>query len=108
MSEDIKAEAYCPHGRDAEDCEACWGDADNAAEIRILIADADSAMAKAVTATYQVHGAIEKLVSSRVYDVELAEGDGGDAIAELDQAARSLRNARRIIDARKRLLEPEV
>ena len=107
MSEDIKAAADCRHNRVAEDCEGCWRDADNVAEIRDLIAGADSAMAKAVTATYQVHGAIEKLISSRVYDVELAEGSGGDAIAELDQAARSLRNVRRIIDDRKRLLEPE-
>lgn len=97
-------ETCCPHVRNREECEDCWRDADNAAEIRDLIAKADAALGQAVQAVYQAHSAIDELRSDRVYDIELAEGgDGADAVTELEQAARSLRHARRIIAARKRI-----
>lgn len=90
----------CHHSRNPEECEDCWRDADNAAEIRDLIARADDALVQALTATGKARRAIEDLMSNRVYDIELA-----DAVAELNRAGLSLRHAHRILAARKRLDE---
>lgn len=97
----------CPHLRNREDCEDCWRDADNLAEIKSLVAHADEAISEALRATAQAGSALRDLISDRVYDVELAEGDGTDAWTELERAALSLRHARRIIAPRRRLLEGE-
>lgn len=81
-----------------------WGDAENAAYIGELIARADDALVQALTATGKARGAIEELVSDRVYDIELAEGtEGPDAVAELHRAALSLRHAHRIIARRRQI-----
>lgn len=64
---------------------------------------AESAEA-AIAQAGQARGALEKLTGA-VYDVELAEGaDGEDALAELDDALRHLRNAARIAKHRRSLM----
>jgi hypothetical protein len=101
----------CDHGTCliCAGCRECEQEAEYAlhdAEIRDLIATADGALVRALTATGQARGAIEDLISNRVYDIELAEGsEGPDAVAELLRAALSLRHAHRIIAARKRIGE---
>lgn len=98
----------CPHFRNPEDCEDCWRDADNLAEIRDLIIRADDALVQALTSAARARAAVEDLISNRVYDIELAEGtEGPDAVAELHRAALSLRHVHRILAARKRLLSEE-
>ena len=99
----------CYHsGGKPEDCDKCWQDADNWAEIGRLVARADDALVKALTSAGQARAAIESLISAQVYDIEMAEGtDGPDAVAELHRAALSLRHAHRIIAHRKRLLAEE-
>lgn len=96
----------CWHsGGKPDECDQCWRDADNAAEIKSLVVHADEAISEALRAVAQAESALDDLRSDHVYDIELA--DGGDAKTELEQAARSLRHARRIIAARRRLLDEE-
>lgn len=105
----LKLAPECYHGGiHPQQCDQCWGDAENASEIATLIARADDALAKALLATGAARRAVEELTSSRVYDIELAEGtEGPDAVAELERAALSLRHAHRIIAWRKRVLAEE-
>lgn len=109
MTSPVTVAAECYHGGvNPQRCEECWADAENAAEIRQLVASADDALAKALIATGTARRAIEELCSSRVYDIELAEGtEGPDAVAELERAALSLRHAHRVIANRKRILAEE-
>lgn len=75
--------------------------------IRVLLAQADDALVQALTATGRAGTAIEELVRC-ADDIELAATtEGPDALAELYQAALSLRNAHRIIAHRKRMLDKE-
>lgn len=115
MADDSKSiplgiDGECPHapGRNPEDCDSCWRDADNIAEIASLNESARTALAEAERRLSCTRSDIAELVSSRVYDIELAEGtSGADALAELDRALLSLRHVRRILGERKRLLDAE-
>jgi hypothetical protein len=83
-------------------------DAENAAEIRSLVAHADEALVQALAATGQARSCIEDLIGAGVYDIELAESaEGPDAVAELHQAGLSLRHAHRIIAHRRNRLAEE-
>ena len=97
----------CPHFRNPDDCEQCWADIDNAAEISDLVDKAAKNIQQAMNAVSTALSAVSEL-TGRVYDIEFAEGSRGrDSIAELEQAARSLRHVDRLVSERKRWLDEE-
>lgn len=70
-----------------------------------LVCETGEALLSAQSFAEEAGRKLRELTSNAVYDVELAEGyTGRDALSELDDALRSLRNAERIIAARARLL----
>jgi hypothetical protein len=63
-----------------------------------LVKMLDSTLRDAATALSAASGNLRELRSNEVYDIELTEGGAGaDMLAELDDAARHLRNAERIV-----------
>lgn len=75
--------------------------------IATLVRETGEALLSALSYAAQAYAKVEELMSDGVYDVEIAEGNGGDALAELDDAKRSLRNAKRIIAMRAALFPEE-
>lgn len=96
----------CQHGiclicTGCAECEEREREEYHAGYIADLVASLDQKVADALTATNHADGGLRELTSNRVYDVELAESTvGADMLAELADAARHLRNAKRIIEWR--------
>ena len=97
--------SWCPACIAQKEQDAADRDKENAAEIDRLTCDFAGWVDDALNHAREAHGAVEKLVSNQVYDVEMAEGpEGADALAELDTALRALRNAKRIADWRRSMM----
>jgi hypothetical protein len=97
-------EGGCHHYRDPATCEDCKQEE---AEARYLVTVVDrlgDQVADAVASIAKAAKTLAELMAD-LYDIELVESsDGDDLKADLADAARSLRRARRIVQARKRLL----
>ena len=107
MQAEREAES-CPHMRRPQDCEDREREEAHGRYIEILVRNASDRIEAALYDAAKAVKDIRELMSNEVYDIELAESaDGADAIADLDDAARSLRRARRIIRDRQRLLDGE-
>jgi hypothetical protein len=101
------------HNRPAPGCKECSAEraeqqtavaVDNLAEIDSLTCDFANKVGEARQAAWVAYKAVEHLISNQVYDIEMAEGPGGDALHELEVAARALRNAERIATWRRDLM----
>lgn len=94
----------CPHFRNPATCEDCEQEE---AEGRYLVTLVDRLGDQVTDAVASIAKAAKTLAElmTDLHDIELVEStDGADLGAELADAARSLRRARRIVEARKRLL----
>lgn len=101
----MASENGCRAEREAEEAER---EKQHWAEIDQLTCDFMNKIEEAERAVYQTHKAVSELTSSRVYDIEMAEGsEGGDALRELDIAATALRHVRRIARWRRDLILAE-
>lgn len=99
-------EGGCHHFRDPATCEECKQEE---AEARHLVAVVDRLGDRLTDALAEVAKAAKALgeLMTDLYDIELVEStDGADLGADLADAARSLRRARRIAAERRRLLGP--
>jgi len=95
----------CRRCGDCEDCNQADDDESHGRYIAILVEQASERIALMLRELAKTGNAVRELTSSAVYDIELAESsDGADLKAALTDAGRSLRSARRIIEARKLLL----
>lgn len=99
-------EGGCHHYRDPAKCDDCKQEE---AEGRYLVTVVDrlgDRLTDALAEVAKAAKALEELMTD-LYDIELVESsDGADLGADLADAARSLRRARRIVADRKRLLGP--
>lgn len=100
----------CAHGT-CFICDGCPGceerqrDEENGRLIAGLVRTLDRSVAQALAEVHKAGAMLMQLTSNEVYDVELAETSSGtDALGELDEAARHLRNTARIVSERQRLL----
>lgn len=85
------------HERDLE--------ADRAVQIEYLVKKAQESTADAITAAGKAAKALAEL-TGQVYDIELAEGpEGSDALSDMAEASKRLRNVSRILDHRRSLLD---
>lgn len=94
----------CPHFRDPKACDECAAEESHDLYIAQLVQALDGDIASALQF---VSGATTSLLELRgpAYDIELAEGwDGSDAMTDLGDAAKLLRNVQRIARERLRLL----
>lgn len=91
----------CQEQRAADEAEAARA---NLADMDRLTCDFANKVNEAKQAVWLAHQAVTELISDMVYDIEMAEGPGGDALHELDVAARALRNAERIAKWRRDLM----
>jgi hypothetical protein len=98
----------CGHGLDPQygECQECR-DEDHVRYVDQLVKQAGTLARDGEQGVSSLRRAIAELCSNQVYDIELAEGPGGDALHELDAALRHLRNVRRIVDARVRQMKDD-
>lgn len=96
--------AICVDCADERREQAAAIELDHNAQIDNLVDTFPRQAEAAVAAVAKVRRTLSDLVSDCVYDIELAEGPGGDALHELDTALRSLRHVQRIAYDRRRLL----
>lgn len=99
--EDLPHKTCNEHGRcwDCEGCVPCGMEADRQAEIGRLVRVYPAEVDRAIAAVGNIRYTVDRLLEA--YDIETAEGfDGPDALAELDEIGRRLRNIRRIAAAR--------
>jgi hypothetical protein len=88
----------CHHFRDPAACDECAKEREHDQYIDHLVKMLDGTLRDAATALSAATGNLRELRSNEVYDIELADGgSGADMLAELEDAARHLRNAERIV-----------
>jgi hypothetical protein len=101
----VRDHGCCQVCDECADCEQAENDEAISRYSGELVEAMDLAVAAALSSAYQADAKRAELMSSRVYDIELAEGaDGPDLETELAEAGLSLRRAQRIVRARKQLL----
>lgn len=99
---------FCPRCRGERDQLAADREAEHAARIVSLNAQLRASVTAAQQAVFEGIRAITELAGNAVYDIEFSEGwEGDDVKADLQAAAKALRNVNRICTARAALLKAE-
>jgi len=82
-------------------CDPCAREAERDAEIGRLVREYPAEVDRAIHAIGNIRWTVNRLMDPSLWDIETAEGsEGPDALAELDEISRRLRNIRRIAAAR--------